>query len=246
MTHASPGASEGTRRRVGILVVVAAVLTALVVGIVLVTRDPAASGPPASTTATAVSITPPGPTAASATSGTPPGASASPTTTATVAPSPTETTPVPTASLPSPTATGRPTVVPTRVVRTTKAPLRETGDLGSGVSARVTRIESVDGEARGPGEVAGPALRVTLEIKNSSKKDVAMSSALTNLYYGKKRLPASVLSGPGVEPFPASVAAGRTAAGRYVFGVPDRGRDPVVVEFSLTTDAPTVEFEGRL
>ena len=52
---------------------------------------------------------------------------------------------------------------------------------------RVSKIESVDGEAQGPGEVAGPALRVSIEVENTSGEDVAMDLALTNLYYGKDR-----------------------------------------------------------
>jgi hypothetical protein len=110
----------------------------------------------------------------------------------------------------------------------------------------VSRIESVDGEAQGPGEIAGPALRVNIVVENTSGEDVAMDLALTNLYYGKERTPASTLSGPGARPLPGSLAAGGKASGRYVFGVPARGRNPLVVEFSLRADRPTILFEGNL
>ena len=86
---------------------------------------------------------------------------------------------------------------------------------------RVSKIEAVDGEAQGPGEVAGPALRVSIEVQNTSGKDVAMDLALTNLYYGKDKTPASALSGPGVRPLPGTIASGDRASGQFVFGVPD-------------------------
>jgi hypothetical protein len=136
--------------------------------------------------------------------------------------------------------------VPTRSTTSTRAPLREKADVDDGIAVRVSRIESVDGEAQGPGEIAGPALRVSVEVENTSGEDVAMDLALTNLYYGKDRMPASTLSGPGSRPLPGSLAAGDKASGRYVFGVPARGRNPLVVEFSLRADRPTILFEGNL
>jgi hypothetical protein len=118
--------------------------------------------------------------------------------------------------------------------------------LGNGVIVRVSDIEKVEGQAHGPGEVGGPALRISIEVRNSSGKDIPMELALANLYYGPDTSPASPLSGPGARPFPRTIASGKSATARYVFGVPERGRSPLVVEFSYTTDEPTVIFEGDL
>jgi hypothetical protein len=137
-------------------------------------------------------------------------------------------------------------VVPTRSIPSTRAPLREKGDLGNGVTVRLSDIQQVDGEARGPGEVAGPALRVSIEVQNSTNNEVSMELALANLYYGRNRTPASPLSGPGLRTFPPMIAAGKAASARYVFGVPKQGRNPLAVEFSYTVEAPTVIFEGNL
>jgi hypothetical protein len=154
-------------------------------------------------------------------------------------------TPVPSPSVPKPTATGKPTVVPTKATASTTAPLGQTASLGNGVSVRVAKIESVKGEAQGPGEIAGPAVRVTIEVSNGTDKEVPMDLALVNLYYGKGKTPASTLSGPGVAPLSAPIAAGKTASGTYVFSVPESERGSVSVEFSYTTDAPTVIFRGK-
>jgi hypothetical protein len=167
-----------------------------------------------------------------------------------VSPSPTTSgpppTPVPTPSLPSPTATGSPTVVPTREPTAVRTGLKESAPAGVGVSASVERIEAVDGEARGPGEIAGPALRVTIRLRNDSDRELRTELGLINLYYGADRTPASTLSGPGAAAFPATIAAGGTGEGTSVFTVPTEARDRIEVEFSYSTDVPVVIFSGSV
>jgi hypothetical protein len=165
--------------------------------------------------------------------------------TAAVSPGAAPTSPVPSPSIPKPTASGTPTVVPTGGTESTTAPLTEKAALGNGVSVQVSKIESVQGEAQGPGEIAGPAVRVSIEVTNGTKKEVPMNLALVNVYYGKNKAPASPLSGPGVAPLSGTIPAGGSASGTYVFGVPVNQRDPLTVEFSYTTDAPTVIFSGK-
>ena len=114
------------------------------------------------------------------------------------------------------------------------------------MSVRVSNIQQVDGEAQGPGEVAGPALRVSIEVQNSTDNEISMELALANLYYGTDRTPASALSGPGVRPFPETIESDKAATAQYVFGVPKQSRNPLAVEFSYTVEAPTVIFEGNL
>jgi hypothetical protein len=160
-------------------------------------------------------------------------------------PSPEATTPVPSVSIPKPTATGSPTVVPTHSTTTTSAPMGDKVVLADGVEVEVSDVKSVKGEAQGPGEIAGPAVRVTLDVRNKSDKDVSMSMAVVNLYYGSDKTPASTLSGPGLDPLPAAVAAGSSATGSYVFSVPENDRNQVVVEFSYSTESPTVLFSGK-
>ena len=171
--------------------------------------------------------------------------SAPPTTGTSAEPSQTASTPVPTASIPKPTATGEPTVVPTQSTAVTSAPLDDTASLDNGVEVRVTDVESVQGDAQGPGEIAGPAVRVSIEVSNTSDEEVAMDLALVNVYYGEDKTPASALSGPGLAPLTGSIPAGKSATGAYVFSVPEDQREQLTVEFSYSTDAPTVIFSGR-
>jgi hypothetical protein len=142
----------------------------------------------------------------------------------------------------SPAATEKSTGEAAGADETTSASLDEAAESGQGVSVEVTKIEQVEGKANGPGEVAGPAVRLTVQVANGSPKQLSMELALVNVYYGKARTPAASLSGPGADPLAGSIDPGESASGRYVFGVPKSKQDELTVEFSYTTDAPTVIF----
>jgi hypothetical protein len=128
----------------------------------------------------------------------------------------------------------------------TKPPvaLDEPASFGSGLVARVTGLEAVQGEARGPGETAGPALRVVVEIRNTSGRAVSLARAIVTVSYGREPAPGVALSGPGVRPLAGSVDAGGSATGSYVFGVPEDERTNIQVSISVDAAQPTVLFEG--
>lgn len=115
----------------------------------------------------------------------------------------------------------------------------------AGVTATISTMESVQGEARGIGEIAGPALRFTLTITNDTDKVLSMASALVNVTFGADESPAAELSGPGTRAFPGSVAAGATATAVYVFSVPPDSRDDVRIYFNLEAETPIASFAGR-
>lgn len=226
---------DEARRRPRFVWIVAAVVVVVVGGVAALTLSGAGHGPRGGTTPS------PGASASSADT-TPPDHQASAT------PGPGEgasQTPVPSPSLPPPTATGSPHVVKTSSpAKTIRASLHTKRKLGNGVAVTVTEIEPVQGVAHGPGEIAGPALRVSVEVANGTNRPVDLEDALVNMYYSKAKTPAHRLSGPGVEPFRGSVAPGKAESGRYVFRVPDDQRKVVTVEFSYSTHAPTVIFSG--
>jgi cytoskeletal protein RodZ len=112
------------------------------------------------------------------------------------------------------------------------------------LSATVSKTESVQGTASGPGEIAGPALRFTVRISNDTDKRVSLADTVVNVYTGKDEAPAVQLSGPGGKSFPASVSPGSAATGVFVFNVPkdQRGRITVTVDTSVAN--PVVAFTG--
>lgn len=122
-------------------------------------------------------------------------------------------------------------------------PLDEEVRVAKGVTARIVSVEPVAGKATLPGEVSGDALRVTVEITNDRKEDLDLGSSVVNLFFGKDRTPATTLSGPGEQPFAASVAAGKSAAGTFVFRVSEHDV-PVQIEIDLAADLTVAAFAG--
>jgi len=122
--------------------------------------------------------------------------------------------------------------------------LDETGDFGTGVTLRITDIRAVDGVARGPGQVSGPALRLELVAHNDSAKSVSLEGMVVALAYGAADTPAMPLDEPGAQPFGGAVSVQDDAAAVYVFAIPEGYRSRVAVSASYTGSAPTVLFEG--
>ena len=124
-------------------------------------------------------------------------------------------------------------------------PLMATKVVRTGVSATISEMEAVEGEARGIGEVAGPALRFKVTVINDSAAEISLDTAVITVSYGGDNSPASGLSGPNTEPFPATVAAGTSASGIFVFSVPKEARSAVKIYLNLDAGTPIAAFEGQ-
>ncbi|QIK65379.1 hypothetical protein G7072_02620 [Nocardioides sp. HDW12B] len=163
------------------------------------------------------------------------------------------------AGLPSADDLGSPTVTPSpgqtepglqEMPTSTPKPVRkaidEVAELGGGVSARVVRFESVQGESTGRGERDAPAVRFTVEITNDTSSDLDLRAATVTAYLGADQAPAPDLGAPGVRLFPASAAPGTTASGTFVFAIPPGERDDVSVHVGYRGEAPTAVFRGSV
>ena len=122
--------------------------------------------------------------------------------------------------------------------------LDEEATLGPEVTAKLTGLRAVKGTARGPGEIAGPALQVRIAVDNASDEPIDLGRAVVEVTYGKKRTPGVELSGPGAAPFAPTVKAGDSAQGTYVFGVPKGARGRVQITIAYTAGQPPAVFEG--
>lgn len=122
--------------------------------------------------------------------------------------------------------------------------LDATATFDSGVTARLEAVEAVEGEAQGPGEVAGPAVRVTVAVTNGTDEPLDLGTSVVNVYGGADRVPGEPLSGPGVDVLAGSLAPGETVTGTYVFGLDADLRDPLQVTVSHDPTVTTVLFEG--
>lgn len=148
-------------------------------------------------------------------------------------------TPAPTPDGASAAPSPAPSAAPTGTV-----PIDSSADVVTGVTMHVSSIEAVQGEAVQPGEVGGPALRVTIDVVNTTGASVSLANAVVNAYYGASWTPAVTLAKPGGSPFPADVAAGATASGTFLFSVPEAARSLVRIEVDAQLGGPVVVFEG--
>ena len=122
--------------------------------------------------------------------------------------------------------------------------LDELGTIATGLTAEISRVEAVDGTARGPGEVGGPALRITVTITNTTADETSLRTAVVSCYFGAERTPAPELREPDGRPLAASVQAETAVDGVYIFTVPEdqRGNVTIMVDYSVNV-APLV-FQG--
>jgi hypothetical protein len=117
-----------------------------------------------------------------------------------------------------------------------------TGDTG--VSARLTAIEAIQGTGTGPGNVNGPALRLTVSVTNGAAQDLSLDGVQVTMTYGADQAPASPLNDPSQAAFGGVLQPGRSAEGRYVFSVPEDARDVVTVTVGYAAGAPFLVFTG--
>lgn len=125
-------------------------------------------------------------------------------------------------------------------------PLDDAAAVKSGLDAKVTNMAAVDGEANGIGEIAGPAIRFSVEVTNDTDADVSTNSVVVSLEYGKDATPAGQLSGPDIADFPPVISKGKTATATYVFNVPVADRGLVRILLSVDASLPIAAFEGAL
>jgi len=201
--------------------------------------SPVSSASPSPSPSTSPSTTAsPDPSATSASSAS--SASARPSSSARPSASP------PPAPRPTASATRSSDPAPTATVSTKPpVPIDKPDEVERGLTARVSKLESVTGEATGPGEIAGPALRAAITLSNDSGQALDLSSTVVNLYYGSAETPASALSGPAAAELPRRVKAGGKATGRFVFSVPAEERSDVLITVDYSVETPVVAFRGR-
>jgi hypothetical protein len=123
-------------------------------------------------------------------------------------------------------------------------PLDAVAEVGNGIVATIPGIEAVQSTARGPGNIAGPALRVTVRITNGAGEPVSLDGVAVNMAYGPTATPASPLDDPSQRPFRGVVDPGGAAEGVYVFQVPTDARDSVTIEVGYRAGASLMLFTG--
>jgi len=134
--------------------------------------------------------------------------------------------------------------VPSAVVTTRPAvPLAGTAQFGGRVSAQILSARSMTAQARGPGEVSGPAVALSIRLVNGSSKALGLTDVVVDVQ-DAAGTPGVPMSADPARPFSGSLAAGAQADAVYVFGLPADHRSPISVSVSYSTEAPIVLFVG--
>jgi len=152
---------------------------------------------------------------------------------------PPATTPVPP---PTPGGTDE-TVAPREEVTKPPVKLDKPSNTGSGVTVQITKVKSINSKAQLPGEVAGPAVSLTVTVKNDSTKTLDIGTVVVSLL-DSSGAPGNEMSAKPADPLRGTVKAGGTATGVYVFTVDKDRRNPVSVNITLAGAAPVLVFKG--
>jgi hypothetical protein len=225
--------ARSNRARVIAAVVAAAVLAAVVALVVSTTGgdpEPAGDGGQAAgTSAAPTSVVP----ATAAPSGTP-AAGSEPAATGTSSP-----TSSPASTEPSSGSADEPPALPA-------VALTAPASAGDGVVATLPEVVAIEGSGTGPGNIAGPAVRVTVEVRNGTSEAIELDQVAVNAYSGADRTPASPLADPAQRPFAGSLAPGETATAVQVFSVPAEDLGAVTIEVGYRAGAPLLLFTGAV
>jgi hypothetical protein len=114
-----------------------------------------------------------------------------------------------------------------------------------GLEVTLVSVTGTETTGSGVGAVNGPAFVVTIELVNTSDSKADLSAFVINAYTGKDNAPATLAGDdPASKPFGASLKAGGTTRGSYVFGVADTG-DSLTVTVSTSVDSGLVVLQYR-
>jgi hypothetical protein len=125
------------------------------------------------------------------------------------------------------------------------APLDDPVDL-EGVTVDVPTIEAIEAEAQGKGSIAGPAVRVTVRLRNGTAAPLSLDDAVVTMEFGADAAPASPVQEASAAPFTGTVAPGDEGEGVYVFRVPADQRGAVTVQVAVRPGASVVTFAGAV
>lgn len=157
-------------------------------------------------------------------------------------PSPTVPPPA-TTPVPPPTPGGVDTTVESKP-EVSKKPVKidKPSTTGTGLTVELGRIRAIEAKAQIPGEVAGPALAVTVDVTNTGDKAADLSTVVVTLF-DSDEAPGGEMTADPAKPLKGSLAAGKSTSGVYVFTVPKKKRSPITVTVSIR-DAPVLVFKG--
>jgi hypothetical protein len=131
--------------------------------------------------------------------------------------------------------------VPSRSRRTLPA-VRPSATVAVGAKARAVLVGSrnVTVTGRGPGELSGPGIALTLQVTNPAAAPLDLD--VVTVSASVRGQEASASAATPSKPLSGRLAPGGRATGVYVFVLPAGARRPVAVVVSLSPELPVATF----
>lgn len=129
-------------------------------------------------------------------------------------------------------------------VPTQSAALDKPVALGTGATVSLSTIETISVEAKLPGETAGPAVRVTVAVKNEGDEPLDVNSAVVTLSADDGGYGVGTTAGDP-DPLQGSVEPGSTVMGTYVFMLDPAKDREVTISVNYAAGDPLAVFTGR-
>ncbi|MET4099763.1 hypothetical protein ABIB37_002000 [Agrococcus sp. UYP10] len=127
---------------------------------------------------------------------------------------------------------------------TTTAALDEAITFDTGIVVEIVAVDPITVTAETPGEMDGPALRVSVAARNQSGEAQEVDSAVVTLVTDDGQVGVGTTAG-SPSPLSGMVEPGATVSGTYVFMLdPASGRD-VTVTVNYAAGEPLAVFTGR-
>ncbi len=151
---------------------------------------------------------------------------------------------MPSVTVPAPNGGSIDQVVPDATpAATQQVAIDQPAQLSDGVVVSVANVQNVDVSAETPGEVAGPAVAVALNVQNNSSSAIDLSTAMVSATNSGGMLGQPTVASPAT-PLTGSLAAGAAATGTYVFMFPADQRAGLSITVEYIAGAPIALFIG--
>ena len=113
-----------------------------------------------------------------------------------------------------------------------------------GIEVRVASVAATTTEAKGPGDVVGPGILVTLELTNQGRAALDTTGVAVAAFGGAEGVPLSPVDSDGRnDHLSGDLAPGASATGVYVFMSPDEG-DALALQVLLGATFSPVVLQG--
>lgn len=124
-------------------------------------------------------------------------------------------------------------------------PINSPAELTGGVVVDVVDASEVETKAETPGETAGPAVAIRLQITNGTAAALDLSTVMVSVTGADDAYGQPTTSSPAA-PFSGELAVGQSAEGIYVFGLPAEQRDDLSIRVEYVAGSPIALFVGEI